>query len=72
MERRMYNFQIENCRRREAMRIIVIFLALISLLLGSQAKQSDAQVNFGGSIGDEGLKGFYVAVGEYYTVPQRE
>ena len=31
-----------------------------------------AQVNVGVSIGEEGLRGFYLAVGDYYKVPERE
>lgn len=54
------------------MRILVIFLTLIVLSLGSLIPQAKASVDIGVSIGDEGLKGFYLAVGDYYRVPQRE
>jgi hypothetical protein len=33
---------------------------------------SEAAVDLGISIGDEGLRGFYLAVGDYYRVPERE
>jgi hypothetical protein len=54
------------------MRGVYIFLILIFLVIGSNIGHSSAEVNVGGSIGYEGLKGFYVAVGDYYNVPQRE
>ncbi|MBU4321448.1 MAG: hypothetical protein L6246_06070 [Thermodesulfovibrionales bacterium] len=54
------------------MRILVIFLTLIVLSLGSLIPQAKASVDIGVSIGDEGLRGFYLAVGDYYRVPQRE
>lgn len=31
-----------------------------------------ADVNLGLSIGDEGIKGFYLAIGEHYRVPEKE
>jgi hypothetical protein len=51
------------------MRILFIILTLIFLFIGSN---SEAGVDFGISIGDEGVKGFYLAVGDYYRVPQKE
>lgn len=54
------------------MRILVIFLALIVLSPGSLIPQAKASVDIGVSIGDEGLRGFSLSVGDYYRVPQRE
>lgn len=54
------------------MRILVIFLTLIVLSLGSLIPQAKAGVDIGVQFGDEGLRGFYLAVGDYYRVPQRE
>lgn len=51
------------------MHILFIILTLIFLSIGSN---SEAGVDFGISIGDEGVKGFYLAVGDYYRVPQKE
>jgi hypothetical protein len=51
------------------MHIILILLALFFLLPSSN---SEARVDLGISIGDEGLRGFYLAVGDYYSVPERE
>lgn len=54
------------------MRVLFIFLSLIILSLGSLIPKAEASVDLGISIGDEGLRGFYLAVGDYYRVPQRE
>ncbi len=51
------------------MRILLIILALIIFFPMSNAK---AYVDVGVSVGDEGLRGFYLAVGDYYRVPERE
>jgi hypothetical protein len=51
------------------MHIILILLALLFLFPSSN---SEARVDLGISIGDEGLRGFYLAVGDYYSVPERE
>lgn len=47
-------------------------LILIALSLASAAGSARAQVDVGISLGEEGLRGFYLGVGEYYRVPQRE
>lgn len=54
------------------MRRVMIFLALIMLPLFGPMDRARAQVDIGMSIGQEGLKGFYLGVGEYFRVPQRE
>lgn len=51
------------------MYILLIILAFIFL---SPISNSEAAVDLGVSIGDEGLRGFYLAVGDYYRVPERE
>jgi hypothetical protein len=51
---------------------VYIFFILIFLVTGGNVGRSSAEVNVGGSIGDEGISNFYVAVGDYYNVPQRE
>jgi hypothetical protein len=51
------------------MAILLMFLAFIFL---SPISNSEAAVDLGVSIGDEGLRGFYLAVGDYYRVPERE
>ncbi|MDH5202568.1 MAG: hypothetical protein OEW69_04855 [Nitrospirota bacterium] len=54
------------------MRVLFIFLSLIILSHSSPIPEAEASVDLGISIGDEGLRGFYLAVGDYYRVPQRE
>jgi len=49
-----------------------IGLTVALLVLSALTRQADARVDVGVSISDEGLSGFYLAVGEYYRVPQRE
>lgn len=54
------------------MRRVYTFLILIFLVTGGNVERSSAEVNVGGSIGGEGIRNFYVAVGDYYNVPQGE
>ncbi|MBE0426044.1 MAG: hypothetical protein IBX72_05295 [Nitrospirae bacterium] len=54
------------------MRVLFIFFSLIILSLSSPIPEAEASVDLGISIGDEGLRGFYLAVGDYYRVPQRD
>jgi hypothetical protein len=51
------------------MHFIFIVFTLIFFFLCSN---SEASVDLGVSIGDEGLRGFYLAVGDYYRVPEKE
>jgi hypothetical protein len=53
------------------MRTISILLTLFGLLFGV-AGQARGDVNIGVSIGEEGLKAFYFAIGAYYRVPEKE
>jgi len=54
------------------MRMLLVFFSLIILLQSSLVPKSEASVELGISIGDEGLRSFYLAVGDYYRVPQRD
>lgn len=54
------------------MRILIIFLVLIMATLGNAIPQAGAGVDLGISIGEEGLRSFYLSVGDYYRVPERE
>jgi hypothetical protein len=56
-------------RKGEVMHILFIILALI---IFSPMGRAEASVDLGVSIGEEGLRGFYLAVGDYYRVPERE
>jgi len=47
-------------------------MILLSLIFLFPVCTTEAAVDIGVSIGDEGLRGFYLAVGDYYRVPQRE
>jgi hypothetical protein len=40
--------------------------------LGNAIPQAEAGVDLGISIGEEGLRSFYLSVGDYYRVPERE
>lgn len=51
---------------------IVTLLMLTSLLFVSTDVHAESQVDVGISIGEGGLKGFYLSVGEYYRVPQQD
>ncbi len=54
------------------MRIMGVFLAVIMLTTAAQVIKSDAGVDAGVSIEEEGLSGFLLAVGDYYRIPQWE
>jgi len=45
---------------------------LVVLFLCALVTPAQAGVDLGVSIGDEGLRGFYLAVGEHYRVPEKE
>jgi hypothetical protein len=55
-----------------AMRLKGVFLAVIMLAITASARESDAGGDMGVSIAGEGLNGFFLAVGDYYRVPQKE
>ncbi len=50
----------------------LVILTGVSLFLFSSVISALAAVDLGLSVGDEGLNGFYLAVGDYYRVPQSE
>ncbi len=54
------------------MRRVLISLALVLLISGSQTVQADIQLDLGISLGDEDGNSFHLAIGEYYRVPQKE
>lgn len=54
------------------MRFAVILLIGIGILLVNPVQESRAQVSAGITIGKEGVEGFYLAIGDYYKVPERE
>lgn len=54
------------------MRPISVTLFTIALAASSLAARSDTRTDVGISIGTEGITSFYLAIGEYYRVPQRE
>ena len=54
------------------MRKVIVLLVLIAATLCSAIPQARAGVEFGISVGEEGLRSFNLSVGDYYRVPQRE
>lgn len=54
------------------MRIVLILFALVLLISVSQTGFAETKFGFDLSIGDEGINGFHLAIGEYYRVPQKE
>lgn len=49
-----------------------MIVTLIFLLASTFLDRARAQVEMGVSVGEEGLKSFYLAIGDYYHVPERE
>ncbi len=54
------------------MRAVTALLALSLLLLWPGGQQCRADLDVGLSIGDGGIKGFYLAIGEHYRVPEKQ
>lgn len=55
------------------MRYALLIAAVVLLALSfAEPGPATAQWNLGVSIGNEGLNGFHLSVGEYYRVPERE
>ncbi|RJQ51339.1 MAG: hypothetical protein C4526_10155 [Nitrospiraceae bacterium] len=50
---------------------LVILTAVLGCLYAS-AGHAESRVDIGATITDEGLRGFYLSVGDYYRVPERE
>lgn len=54
------------------MRAVKFFVIACALSLLSPIVSVRAQVNVGISVGEEGLRGFHLGIGEYFRVPERE
>ena len=54
------------------MRLKGVFMAVIMLTTTASVRESDAGGDMGVSIAGEGLSGFFLVVGDYYRVPQKE
>lgn len=54
------------------MRKVLISLVLLFFMGCFTASPGRADVSFGLSVGEEGIKSFYLAVGEHYRVPEKE
>ena len=54
------------------MRKIAFLLAAVVLSVGISGQRASAGVDIGVSIGEEGLRSFYMAIGDYYRVPHRD
>jgi hypothetical protein len=54
------------------MRLKGVFMAVIMLTTTASVSESDAGGDMGVSIAGEGLSGFFLVVGDYYRVPQKE
>lgn len=54
------------------MRLIWVLFAVIMLAVTAQVIESKGDVDIEGPIGERGLREFFLAVGDYYRVPQKE
>ena len=54
------------------MRKITVFVILLAVLLWPAADKCRADIDVGLSIGEDGIKGFYLAIGEHFKVPEKE
>jgi hypothetical protein len=54
------------------MRTLTVTAFAVIILLAAGAQTSRADVNLGVSIDEDGVKGFYLAIGEHYQVPEKE
>lgn len=54
------------------MRVKLALLISMLLLTGGLAEKVGADVDIGLSFGEDGIKGFYLAIGDYYRVSQKE
>lgn len=59
-------------KRGYTMRRMVLLTAAAALLIGLSGKGTHADVNIGATIGDHGVRGFYLAAGDYFRVEPRE
>lgn len=54
------------------MRSLIVLFALAALSVGAPAVQADTRMDLGATIVNGDLRGFYLSLGEYYRVPERE
>lgn len=54
------------------MRVVTVFVLLSLQMLWPGGNRCRADVDVGLSIGDGGIKGFYLAIGEHYKVPEKQ
>ena len=54
------------------MRAIAIFVVVSLFVCWPAVNQCRAGVDIGVSIGEDGIKGFYLAIGEHYRVPEKQ
>lgn len=54
------------------MRSLIVLFALAALAVGAPAAQADTRMDLGATIVNGDLRGFYLSLGEYYRVPERE
>lgn len=54
------------------MRSLIVLLSLAALSVGAPAAQADTRMDIGATIVNGDLRGFYLSLGEYYQVPERE
>jgi hypothetical protein len=54
------------------MRRILTVAAILAMLIFPIAQRAAADVQVGLSVGEDGIKGFYLAIGEHYQVPEKE
>jgi len=54
------------------MRKVLLGLLSICLLIGFSAGSGQTDVNVGATIGNDGIKSFYLAIGEHFKAPEKE
>lgn len=54
------------------MRVVTVLVLSFLFLFWPAGNQCRADVDIGLSIGDGGIKGFYLAIGEHYKVPEKQ
>ncbi|RKX21595.1 MAG: hypothetical protein DRP45_12170, partial [Candidatus Zixiibacteriota bacterium] len=54
------------------MRSVVTFLAVLLISLSFTGGSSQAEVDVGLSLDSDGIKGFYLSIGEHYNVPEKQ
>jgi len=54
------------------MRKALLVIILMVLFIAPAAKICKADINLGVSVDNDGLKGFYLSIGEHYQVPEKQ